>query len=115
MTVADCTVCGKYLFILDNGHEGPHKDCAPRRRRELLATVAQPLRVARQQPMNDHLTRRWLSNGWFVDHDRLQAFRAVRDHPYSLWAPGQDPSGCALRLRTTRTLAQALAPEGNHA
>ncbi len=61
--------------------------------------------VTRSYPMNDHLKRYDLENGWFIDRERLTTMQRWREHPYELWAPAMP---CARFLGAYRTLALAI-------
>jgi hypothetical protein len=54
--------------------------------------------VARVPQAADGHTRYHLSNGWFIDHERVTGRRSVSSEPFSVWAPGAGPDGIALRL-----------------
>ncbi len=77
--------------------------------RAVIAELKAAIVVHDRSAMNDHLTRYHLSNGWFIDGDRLTSARPRREHKYSAFEPGGHPSGCAALRDTDSSLARLLA------
>lgn len=59
--------------------------------------------------LNDHVTRWNLANSTFIDREEVVNLRQFRDHKYEVYLSGASETGCALLLRTCRTLKEAHA------
>ena len=66
------------------------------------------VRVECVHELNNHMTRYWLSNGWFIARTRKAAYRQFGYH-FNLWKPGAGHDGTALRLDGAHNLRDILA------
>lgn len=83
-----------------------------------IASLAARLRrdririVGNGYPWGHGTTRYELTDGRALHHQRSRIGRVVDEFPYEVMLPGGHPSGCAIRLFSARTQAEALALAG---